>query len=186
MKRRVVLVVITSVMFIGMVLIGKLNVVQSASLNVLTNRGNNARNNANLEESILNTANVNPSQFGKLFTRAVVGDIYAQPLYVSALDIPGKGTHNVVFTATEHNLVYAFDADDPAASTPLWEDNFGDPFTANLSTDDIWGGEDGVLSTPVIDLASQTIYVVAHHNGVGVNSPTTKPYHDLHALDIRT
>lgn len=186
MRRRVTLAVVALGLFIAIILIGKLNTARSASLNVLTNRGNIARNNANLEESILTTANVNPAQFGKLFERSVTGDIYAQPLYVSGLDIPGKGTHNVVFAATEHNRVYAFDADDPQAASPLWQDDFGDPFTANLSTDDVWGGEDGVLSTPVIDLASETLYVVAHHNGTASSTPPNKPYHDLHALDLMT
>jgi len=188
MRRRIVVVAVTVVAFVGMVFISKLNSVQSAGLNVLTNRMSNTRNNANLEESILNTTNVNPTQFGKLFSRAVTGAIYAQPLYVSGLDIPDKGTHNVVFTATEHNIVYAFDADDPAASSPLWRVDLGNPFTQNLSPDDIWGGEDGVLSTPVIDLASGTIYVVAHHNGSATTTtaPANKPYHDLHALDLKT
>src|SRR6266704_3579380 len=63
-------------------------------------------------------------QFGELFTRSVAGAIYAEPLYVSGLTISNQ-TYNVVFVATEHNSVYAFDADNPAASTPLWQVNLG-------------------------------------------------------------
>ncbi|HLY24834.1 MAG TPA: hypothetical protein VKQ72_00750 [Aggregatilineales bacterium] len=161
------------------------------AINVLTNRDDISRSNVYAQESILKPSNVTPSTFGRLFTRAVQGDIYAQPLYVSGLVIPGKGTRNVVFVATAHNVVYAFDADDPAQSAPLWMVSFGDPFTANLSPNDIWDGEDGVLGTPVIDLDSDTLYVVAHHNGGGVimdseASAPPVPYHDLHALDIAT
>src|SRR5579883_1085296 len=74
---------------------------------VVTQHNDNARSGTNLDESILNTANVNVRQFGKLFTRAVDGQLYAQPLYVPNLAIPGQGTHNVVFVATMHDSVYA-------------------------------------------------------------------------------
>src|SRR5438046_2372304 len=81
---------------------------QSADVQVLTHHNNSARTGAMLAEKTLTAASV-PGQFGKLFAHAVDGQIYAQPLYVSGLDIPGKGTHNVVYVATAADTVYAFD-----------------------------------------------------------------------------
>src|SRR5579864_6848122 len=78
------------------------------------------RTGANLSETILNTSNVNAATFGKLFSRTVDGHIYAQPLYVPTVVFPGQGVHDVIYICTEHNSVYAFDADVPAASAPLW------------------------------------------------------------------
>jgi len=153
----------------------------SESVSVLTNRYDINRSGANLNETILNTSNVNVQQFGKLFTRQVVGDIYAQPLYYPTLSIPNKGTHNVVFVATSDNNVYAFDADDPQQSTALWQINLGPYVTKNLYKGDIWDGQDGVLSTPVIDPATQTMYVISHHPNGNSNAK-----HVLHALDITT
>jgi hypothetical protein len=94
-------------------------------VSVLTQHNDNSRTGANLQEVLLTTSNVNQSQFGKLFTRQVDGHIYAQPLYVSNVTIPNKGTHNVVYVATMHNSVYAFDADNPHASKPLWKVSLG-------------------------------------------------------------
>ena len=91
------------------------------TLSVLTQHNDNGRTGQNLHEVRLNTTNVNKNQFGKLFTRQVDGHIYAQPLYLSNMTIPNKGTHNVVYVATMHNTVYAFDADDPQAAEPLWK-----------------------------------------------------------------
>ena len=82
------------------------------------------RTGANLNESVLTTSNVNVGQFGKLFSRPVDGQIYGQPLYVQGLVISNQ-THNVVYVTTEHNSVYAFDADDPTASNALWQVNLG-------------------------------------------------------------
>src|SRR5215831_17715959 len=93
---------------------------------VLTQHNDNARTGQNLSEATLNTSNVNQNSFGKLFWRTVDGFIYAQPLYVPGLTIQGA-THNVVFVATEHNSVYAFDADDPNRPAPLWQVNLGTP-----------------------------------------------------------
>ena len=94
-----------------------------AQVNVLTQHNDNARIGDNLQETILTPSNVNPTQFGKLFSRPVNGEIYAQPLYVSQLAIPGKGTHNVVYVATTGDIVYAFDADTNggANAAPLWQ-----------------------------------------------------------------
>ena len=161
-----------------------------AQVNVLTQHDNNQRTGANLGETILNTHNVNPHQFGRLFARHADGQIYAQPLYVSHLSVPGKGTHNTVFVATEHNSVYAYDADDPAQSVPLWHVNLGP--SAPTPNDDFGNSPDygryhdlfpeiGITSTPVIDTASHTIYLTAF-NRLGPG----RYIYRLHALDDRT
>src|SRR5437588_12219678 len=91
------------------------------TVDIVTQRNDISRTGANLQETSLTTSNVDPAHFGKLFTRQVDGHIYAQPLYLSNMAIPDKGTHNVVYVATMHNTVYAFDADDPQASDYLWK-----------------------------------------------------------------
>jgi hypothetical protein len=78
----------------------------------------------NIKETFLNVTNVNADHFGKLFTVAVDGDQYAQPLYMGALKMSDGKTHNVVFVATEHDSVYAFDADDEKGSL-LWKVSVG-------------------------------------------------------------
>jgi hypothetical protein len=151
-------------------------------VNVVTQDYDGSRTGANLNESVLNTSNINPAQFGKLFTRPVDGYVYAQPLVVSGLAIPGKGVHNVVFVATEHNSVYAYDADDANATSPLWQVNFGAPVPSRDIDPDYVDltPEIGITSTPVIDADSGTMYVVAKtKEGSG--------YHQrLHALDLGT
>lgn len=151
----------------------------SNPVNVLTNHYNIGRTGANLNESILNPSTVNVSQFGKLFTREVEGHIYAQPLYVQGITMPDNRKHNVLYIATMHNWVYAFDADDPNQPDPLWKVNLGTPFTKSVFFD-IPGGEVGILSTPVIDLQSQTIYLVSR------TQENDNAVYKLNALDIRT
>ena len=90
---------------------------------VLTSQYDNARTGANVHETILTPENVNAAHFGKVFSFKVDGGIYAQPLYLAGVDIPGSGRHNVVFIATEHDSVYAFDADGKRRE-PLWHVNF--------------------------------------------------------------
>lgn len=148
--------------------------------NVTTGGYDLSRTNADLSETILSPATVRPSGFGRLFTLSVDGQIYAQPLYMQNVAIAGQ-SRNVVFVATEHNSVYAFDAD--AAGPPLWTVNLG-PSVPSTSYDTADGPyrdiapEIGILGTPVIDPSTGTLYVVAatFENG--------SYYHRLHALDI--
>ena len=152
--------------------------------NVLTQHNDNSRDGANLTETNLTPANVNVSQFGKLFTRAVDGAIYAQPLYVNNVTISGK-TQDVVFVVTQHDSVYAFDADTPGNTTPLWQVSLGTSVpTAYYSCSDL-RPEVGITSTPVIDTTTGTMYVVAKMQ-VTVSSTSTNFFHQLHALDITT
>jgi hypothetical protein len=131
---------------------------------VTTNRYDNARTGVNLQETILTTANVKANGFGFLFSRVVDGQIYAQPLYVGGLTMSDKKVHNVVYVATEHNTLYAFDADDPAAATPLWSLNVG-PSGSNAC--DNLEPEIGITSTPVIDPAAGTIYFISKGQEAG-------------------
>src|SRR5260221_3714897 len=89
------------------------------TVKVLTQHNDNARTGANLSETALTPANV--GKLGRLFSLPIQGAAYAQALYVPNVAIAGKGTHNVLYVATMHNLVYAFDADDAAQTAPLWQ-----------------------------------------------------------------
>src|SRR6266436_2105010 len=133
---------------------------------VLTAQYDNARTGTNLNERMLTPANVNAAQFGRLFTLKVDGDVYAQPLYVSGVDVPGKGKHNVLFVATENDSVYAFDADG-ASRTSLWHVSLANSSDGvrPLSEQDVScffiSPQVGITSTPVIDLKTGTLYVLA-------------------------
>jgi hypothetical protein len=150
------------------------------AVDVLTQHNDISRSGADPSEYVLTTSNVNTSQFGKLFSRVVVGQIYAQPLYVNSLTISNK-TRNVVYVCTEHNNVYAFDADDATASNALWQVNLGASVPiADLNNCGDLQPEVGITGTPVIDLASQTLYVEAKAlNGTNI-------FHSLHGLDLVT
>ena len=155
----------------------------ASAVNVLTQHNDNFRTGANLNESVLTVSNVNTNQFGKLFARAVDGQIYAQPLYVSGLVISNK-LRNVVYVCTEHNSVYAFDADDLTASNALWQVNLG-PTTpsSELICNDI-NPEIGITSTPVIDPATSTMYLAAKTKEIA--GTVTNYFYKLHALDTLT
>ena len=88
-----------------------------AQVDVLTAQYNLSRTSSNTQEQILNRTNVNSSQFGKLFSRALDAPFYASPLIVTNFNVPGVGQRNLVYIATLGNTVYAFDADDPHATS---------------------------------------------------------------------
>lgn len=150
------------------------------AVDVLTQHNDLTRSGADLSEYVLTTCNVNTSQFGLVFTRAVDGQIYAQPLYMNSLTISNQ-TRNVVYVCTEHNSVYAFDADNPATSNALWQVNLGRSVpTADIDNCGDIKTEVGITSTPVIDPVSQTLYVEAKAlNGTNI-------FHSLHGLDLVT
>jgi hypothetical protein len=158
--------------------------IQSAShAQVLTAQYNNFRTGADLHETVLKPSNVSTRDFGKLFSRTVDGDVFAQPLYVPSLAIPGVGKRNVVFAATEHDSVYAFDVNG-TRDAPLWKTSFVDPQhgITTLTEHDVLcpfiTPEVGITPTPVIDAASRTMYVLARTNEHGAF------VQKLHALDI--
>jgi hypothetical protein len=140
-------------------------------VDVLTNRYDNARSGANLRETRLTLKSVNGQQFGKLFERAVDGDAYAQPLIKNAVRIPGIGPRNLVYIATTNNNLYAFDADLASIGDAYWhvgKDILGDPVPRN-EVSDLKAPDEylnferniGIVSTPVIDDSTNTIYVVS-------------------------
>jgi hypothetical protein len=151
----------------------------NAQVSVATYHYDNARTGQNTEETILTPLNVNSTQFGKLFTVAVDGYVYAQPLYVANQLIQGA-VHNVLYIATEHDSLYAIDADNgtvywhisliPAGAAPVVN-------TTAFSCSDLVP-EVGVTGTPVIDLNTGTLYLVA----ISQINGTVSQY--LHAIDI--
>src|SRR5260370_39764614 len=94
-----------------------------AHAQITTSQYDNSPTGAYLNEKTLTPQNVNSKQFGRIFKFTVDGAVYAQPLYVPGVEIPGKGTHNVIYIATENDTVYAFDAEGNPA-TPLWQVSF--------------------------------------------------------------
>jgi outer membrane protein assembly factor BamB len=153
-----------------------------AQVNVYTRSYDTSRTGANLQETVLTPANVNPTNFGKLWTFHTDGEIFAQPLYVSNLTIAG-GTHNVVFVASMLNTVYALDADTGAQ---LWSQNFGSPINPqsvqnqqNIS----YATGLGILGTPVIDPATNIMYFVS---GSQPASGAAQYSFNLNAIEIAT
>jgi hypothetical protein len=149
-----------------------------AQVSVLTEHNDIARTGQNVNETILTPAKVNSTDFGKLFSQTLAGGTHAQPLYVPNVTIPGKGPHNVVYVATVADYVYAFDADTNGgiAASPLWSVLLTNisaptgPYTVNT----------GVTSTPVIDPATNTMYLTSNeYQGAAA-------VFRIHALDITT
>ncbi|MDQ6769690.1 MAG: PQQ-binding-like beta-propeller repeat protein [Gemmatimonadota bacterium] len=160
-----------------------------SSAQVTTAQFGNDRAGAVTTERVLTPGNVRSSTFGKVATFQVDGDVYAQPLYVPRLDLR-SGTHDVLFVATEHGSIYAFDASSRGGS-PLWKTSFIDPSIdiTPVSFRDancpFIKPEIGITPTPVIDAGAGTMYVLMR-----TKEPTTSGDHRfvqrLHALNIRT
>ena len=160
----------------------------SAQTPVTTWHYNNSRNGVNTTETILTPANVNPRGFGKLYSQPVDELVVGHPLYLPQLNIPGNGVHNVVFVASMGDTVYAFDADNPSLP-PLWTTSLltYSPTGATVVADKFQGcqvttdfTDVGVVSTPVIDPSTNTMYLVAE------TWEKQKVVHRLHALDVTT
>jgi len=157
-----------------------------------TQRGGSNRAGLYDNEIFLTPENVNPTLFGNLFSYNVDGVVAAQPLYVPNVNIPGVGLVNVVYVATQNDSVYAFNADMPGSGTPLWQVSFLNPANGVTAVPVSAQGcsgvtsytEVGIMGTPVIDPATNTIYLVAktqEQSQSGVNYVFR-----LHALDIAT
>ena len=168
----------TQIMFAsGVALSACLRLASGQATNVLTQHNDLERSGANPNETILTTATVNSSTFGKVFSLPIDGFTYAQPLYASGINIPNHGVRNVVYVATAHDSVYAFDAD---SGSPYWKMSLGTAVpSAIIGTPNIQV-EVGIISTPVIDRSTGTIYVVAKTYESDVQ------IFRLHALDITT
>ncbi|HEY6268839.1 MAG TPA: hypothetical protein VIX11_11115 [Candidatus Acidoferrum sp.] len=162
---------------------------------VLTYHNNVSREGTNTHEFALTTANVNKSTFGKLFSCQADGAIYAQPLWIPNLAIAGT-PHNVIVVATQHESIYAFDAD-AAPCTTLWHVSLidsahggttGEASVPSAGTGALVGSgygdispEVGITGTPVIDPTTNTLYVVSK----SVNA-SLQFFQRLHAIDLAT
>src|SRR5215469_489581 len=168
---------------------------------VFTYHNDNARDGANLRELALSGTTVTPATFGKLFSCAVDGAVYAQPLWMRGQSI-GGGIRNIIIVATQHDSVYAFDADaNPCVM--YWHVNLIDTLHGGTSGEkpvtwndigqcfgDIYP-EVGVTGTPVIDSTTNTIYLVSAFESNAKNSGSCSGasgnfHHRLHALDVFT
>jgi len=154
---------------------------------VTTYHNDLARDGVNSQEYVLTTSNVQSSTFAKLFSCTVDAPVYTQPLWVANLSIAG-GTHNVIFVGTSHNTVYAFDADSNPCHT-YWSKNLipsGETWLSYLDagTSDIFP-DVGIVGTPVIDPATNILYVVTKTKTSGTNArPPGDCHQRLHALSL--
>jgi hypothetical protein len=157
----------------------------TSNIDVTTYHYDNLRTGQNLNETTLTPTNVNQTKFGKLGSFTVDGHVDAQPLYLSNVAVPNKGTKNVLYVVTEHDTVFAFDADsvNGSTSTILWQSTMLS--SGESPSDDRGCGqvtpEIGITSTPVIDRARNAIYLIA------VSKTSGGSYiHRFHALDLTT
>ena len=146
----------------------------------------NARTSANTSETMLAPSNVNRAGFGKLTTLPVDGFVVANPLYLPGVNVLGQGVHNIVYVATLHDSVYAFDADS-TNNAPLWMTSILNyspagatsvPSSVKKDSNTTGWTEVGIVSTPVIDPTTGTLYLVAETYESG------SVVHRLHALDV--
>jgi hypothetical protein len=168
---------------------------------VFTYHNDLSRDGANTQEYALSSSTVTTSSFGKLFSCAVDGAVYTQPLWMPGLSIAG-GMHNVIFVATQHDTIFAFDADASPCVT-YWQQNLLDTPHGGTSGEGpvVWEDvgycygdvypEVGVTGTPVIDPTTNTMYLVSASEIPGPLSgncslPPGSFFHRLHALDITT
>jgi hypothetical protein len=153
------------------------------SQDVLTYHNNNARTGLNPSETTLTLSNVNATSFGKLFVLSVDGLVDAEPLYLSAVPISGSGTHNLLIVATEHDSVYAFDADSGSLIWHITTLKSGETTSDDRGCSQVTP-EIGITSTPVISRpqgSNGVIYTVA------MSKDSSGNYHQrLHALDAPT
>jgi hypothetical protein len=146
-------------------------------IDVVTYHYDNARSGANLQETGLTPSNVNSTKFGKLGFYPVDGLVDGQPLYLSQLNIAGE-THNVLYVVTEHDSVYAFDAD---SGTVLWQKSTlgsGETPSDPVHSCSQVNPEIGITSTPVIDRSRNAIYLVA------MSKNGSSYFQRIHALDL--
>jgi hypothetical protein len=163
-----------------------------SQVSVLTQHNDLNRTGWNNKETILTTKNVNRNSFGEIFSRQVDDQIYAQPLVVFNVNIPGKGNKNIVIVATVNNTVYAFDADSANVSNPYWQKNLtpsGSRVPQNIDMTGACGGvyrditgKIGIVGTPVIDSSTDIMYLVSR--SLDTTSNIYSQY--LHAIDIST
>lgn len=155
----------------------------AAQTSVVTYHNDNARTGQYSNETLLTPANLNAGLFERRNFLALDGAVYAQPLYLSRVHVAGQGFHNVLFVATSHDSLYAFDADDQSGS-PLWQVSFLDAANGVTSVSETDVGctviaELGITGTPVIDPVSGTIYLIAYTKESG-----DQYVYRLHALDV--
>jgi hypothetical protein len=154
----------------------------AGAVTISTAQYNGTRNNANLNETVLNTSNVNVNSFGRLGGYLVDGEVHARPLYIPGVTMNGV-VRNVLYIATMNNSIYAFNADQ-VGSAPLWMTHFAPavpPLYAGICPAWATGSQDGMLSTPVIDTTTNTLYAVY------ATAATSNTYtHYIAAVDIRT
>ncbi|MGH9775705.1 MAG: Ig-like domain-containing protein [Candidatus Acidiferrales bacterium] len=160
------------------------NATQAAET-VLTYHNDLARTGQDLTETKLTLANANVNSFGKVFTVAVDGAIYAQPLYVPRVGVAGHGTHNVVYAGTENDTMFAFDAD--ASGAALWTTSLLGAGESAVTPNEVFGCGDlapliGITGTPVIDPQTDILFVVAKSKKGSGNGATI--FQRLYALDI--
>ena len=168
------------------------------AVNVTTYHNDAARTGQYLHETLLTPATVSAGSFGKQFATAVDGQVYAQPLYLAGLALPGHGRHNVVFAATEHDSVYALDAE---TGEVLWQTSFLTAAAPDTAVSTVSNTTDlpsacgqiapelGITATPALDAATGRLYVVAMTKETTTSASgaaTVNFFQRLHALDVTT